>query len=197
MAAKPGLRERKRVAAMRRIQEVALDLFDERGFANVTIEEIADAAEVSPSSVYRYFGTKEQVALHDEVDVQFFDAVSAELASRPPLEAVRSAISSAMGQFFGRDEELARRKMRYWMEEPALQATATQQTDQFAAAVAAGMAQASGRDPEELELQVAAAVLVWSLVAAVRHWYRGGCAGPLEDELQRALDVVAGGLREL
>jgi len=60
-----GLRERKRLAAMRRVQEVALDLFDARGFESVSIEEIARAAEVSPSSIYRYFGTKEQIVLYD------------------------------------------------------------------------------------------------------------------------------------
>jgi AcrR family transcriptional regulator len=84
MTTKIGLRERKKRSAMRRIQEVALDLFDERGFENVTIEQIAEAAEVSPSSVYRYFGTKEQVVLRDDFDVQFFEAVEAELATSPP-----------------------------------------------------------------------------------------------------------------
>src|SRR5215217_9659237 len=63
-----GLRERWRMKARRTIQECALDLFDERGFADVTIEEIAAAAEVSPSSVYRYFGTKEGLLVADEFD---------------------------------------------------------------------------------------------------------------------------------
>ena len=48
-----GLRERKRHAAMRHIQRTALDLFDERGFQQVSVEQIAETAEVSPSSVYR------------------------------------------------------------------------------------------------------------------------------------------------
>ncbi|GAA1588698.1 hypothetical protein GCM10009804_51000 [Kribbella hippodromi] len=63
-----GLRERWRLKARRTIQERALDLFDERGFDAVTIEEIAAAAEVSPSSVYRYFGTKEGLIVADEFD---------------------------------------------------------------------------------------------------------------------------------
>lgn len=53
---------------MRTIHERALDLFDERGFDAVTIEEIAAAAEVSPSSVYRYFGTKEGLIVADEFE---------------------------------------------------------------------------------------------------------------------------------
>ena len=63
-----GLRERKRYAAMRLVQEVALDLFDAHGYADVTVERIAAASDVSPSSVYRYFGTKEQIVLWDEND---------------------------------------------------------------------------------------------------------------------------------
>ncbi len=60
------------------------DLFDGRGFEKVSIEDIAAAAEVSPSSVYRYFGTKERIVLHDEVDLRFVDAVERELADQPP-----------------------------------------------------------------------------------------------------------------
>jgi AcrR family transcriptional regulator len=162
----------------------------------VTIEEIADVADVSPSSVYRYFGTKEQVALHDDLDVRFLEVVESELRSHPPLEAVRRSIAEIMGEFFGRHEELARRKTRYWLEEPALQAAAAEQTDQFTAMVAAGLARAGDRDADELEVQVIASVLVWSLVAAVRHWHRSGFANPLEDELQRALDLLSSGLED-
>jgi AcrR family transcriptional regulator len=195
MSSATGLRARKRIAAMRRIQVVALDLFDERGFEAVTIEQIAERAEVSPSSVYRYFGTKEQLVLHDEFDLQLLDVVQTELASNPPVEAVRRAISALMTQFFGRDEDLARRKIRYWAEEPAVQAAAAQQSDQFAQLVAGALAEAAGHRADDLDVQVIAATLVWSLIAAARHWYASGFANPLEDELQHALDLVENGLR--
>lgn len=58
-----GLRERKRLTMMRRVQAVALDLFDEHGYGGVTIEQIADRAETSPSSIHRHFGTKEGILL--------------------------------------------------------------------------------------------------------------------------------------
>lgn len=191
----PHLRERKRRAAMRNIQEVALDLFDERGFDAVTIEEIAERAEVSPSSVYRWFGTKEQLVLHDEFDLQLIDVVRTELASHAPVEAVRRAIAAQLAQFFDRDQDLARRKVGYWAAEPAVQAAAAQQSDQFAQLVAGALAEAAGRQPDDLEVQVIAATLVWALIAATQHWYASGFADPLEDELQHALDLIENGLR--
>ncbi|MDX2970005.1 TetR/AcrR family transcriptional regulator [Kribbella solani] len=80
-----GLRERWRVKARRTIQERALDLFDERGFDAVTIEEIAAAAEVSPSSVYRYFGTKEGLIVADEFDTMSQQALEELLDVNDPV----------------------------------------------------------------------------------------------------------------
>lgn len=190
-----GLRARRRAAAIRRIQETALDLFDERGFENVTIEEIAEAAEVSPSSVYRYLGTKEGIVLYDEFDFRLIDAVEVELVSHPPVEAVRRALASVMAAFFGRDEELARRKLRYAFEDPHLQAATTQQVDQFCRLVADALARAAGREAGELEIQVIASTLVWALTAAARIWHTEGYARPLQPMLEEALAVVEGGLR--
>lgn len=195
MSEKPGLRERQRTAAIRRIQEAALDLFDERGFENVTIEEIAEAAEVSPSSVYRYLGTKEGIVLYDEFDFRLIDAVEVELASHPPVEAVRRAVASVMAAFFGRDEKLARRKLRYALEDPHLHAATTQQVDQFSQLVAAALARAAGRDAGELEIQVIASTLVWALTTAARSWHAEGYSRPLQPLLDEALAVVERGLR--
>jgi AcrR family transcriptional regulator len=190
-----GLRERKKLAAMRRIQEVALDLFDMRGFDNVTIEEIADAAEVSPSSVYRYFGTKEQVVLWDEVDVNLFDAVEAELASHPPVDAMRLAISAVMPRYFDRDDDLARRKTRYALEEPALRAAVLEQTDELTQRVAKALARASGQPVDELEPQVIATTLIWAMMAAAHHWHAHGYRTSIFAELERALAIVERGLK--
>lgn len=189
-----GLRQRKKMAAMRRIQEVALDLFDERGFEDVTIEEIAEAAEVSPSTVYRYFGTKERVVLLDEFEPLLMEAIESELASHPPVEAVRRAISGIMTEFFDRDEELAIRRTRYSLDEPALRATELEQMDDFAQEVAEMYARATARQPHELEVQVAASMLVASMMAAVRHWHAGGYRTPLRKQLDTALDMVENGL---
>jgi AcrR family transcriptional regulator len=193
MTSTPGLRERKKLAAMRRIQEVALDLFDERGFDNVTIEKIAEAAEVSPSSVYRYFGTKEQVILWDDFDVQFFDAADVELATKPPVEAVRSALAEAMTRFYERNEALAQRKTKYAMEEPALRVAMLEATDQFARRVAQGL-KASDPPLDEFEAEVTAAALVWAMMAASRHWHENGYRTPIRDKLERALEMVERGL---
>jgi AcrR family transcriptional regulator len=190
-----GLRARQRAAAIRRIQEAALDLFDERGFESVTIEEIAEAAEVSPSSVYRYLGTKEGIVLYDEFDFRLIDAVEAELVSHPPVEAVRRALASVMAAFFGRDEELARRKLRYAFENPNLRAATTQQVDQFCQLVADALARAVGREAGALEIQVIASTLVWALTAAARIWHTEGYVRPLQPMLEEALAVVEGGLR--
>jgi AcrR family transcriptional regulator len=195
MSERPGLRERRRTAAIRRIQEKALDLFDQRGFENVTIEEIAEAADVSASSVYRYLGTKEGIVLYDEFDFRLIDAVEIELASHPPVEAVRRALASVMADFFGRDEELARRKLHYAFENPHLRAAMTQQVDQFSQLVAEVLGRAAGRPAGDLDIQVVASTLVWALTVAARIWHTEGYVRPLRSLLDAALEIVEHGLR--
>ncbi|QFU89164.1 TetR/AcrR family transcriptional regulator [Amycolatopsis sp. YIM 10] len=58
-----GLRERKKRLTRRRIADVALGLFVERGFDHVTITEVAEKADVSVNTVYNYFATKEDLVL--------------------------------------------------------------------------------------------------------------------------------------
>ncbi len=191
MTDRPGLWARKKSAAMRRIQAEALDMFDAHGYEAVTIEQVAEAADVSPSSVYRYFGTKEQLILFDEFDVRLIDRIEAELADHPLVEAVRSAMASLLADYFDRDESQARRKMRYAMEEPALQASQLASTDAFAGQVERVLAQHGIAD---LEARVTAASLVWALVAAVRHWHDAGYATPLREEMDAALAILERGL---
>jgi AcrR family transcriptional regulator len=178
---------------MRRVQEKALDLFDERGFVNVTIEEIADAAEVSPSSVYRYFGTKEQLVLWDEFDVDFLDKVGDELSSGPPVQALRNALAGAMARFYEGNETLAQRKTRYAMEEPALRPALLEATEEFTRQVAEGLRRATDPPMDDFQAEVTASAMVWAMMAASRHWHHTGYQTPLRDELERALDIVERG----
>lgn len=188
------LRERKKLAAMRRLQDVALDLFDEHGYDAVTIEQIAAAAEVSPSSVYRYFGTKEQLVLWDEYDPQIMDYLDEALREHPPVAAIRRAMARALEQVFGREEARVRRRVRRIFSEPALLAKTMEQTDVMVSWFGAMLAVHTGRDQDDLDVQVVAHAVTWSMVAVLRQWHASGFAEPLADGLDRAFELLEAGL---
>ncbi len=89
-----GLRERKKARTRATIQEEALRLFHEQGYAATTVEQIAAAAEVSPSTFFRYFPTKEDVVLYDALDPLVFAAFRAQPPELTPIQAVRAAFQA-------------------------------------------------------------------------------------------------------
>jgi AcrR family transcriptional regulator len=58
-----GLGERKKIRTRQTVRREAFRLIEENGYAATTVEQIAEAAEVSPSTFFRYFPTKESVLL--------------------------------------------------------------------------------------------------------------------------------------
>ena len=91
-----GLRERKKARTKAEIQRQALRLFDEQGYAETSVEQIAAAAEVSPSTFFRYYPTKDDVVLADFMDhrtMQWLIDAPAELG---PLAALRHAVVQSM-----------------------------------------------------------------------------------------------------
>ena len=88
-----GLRERKKARTKAAIQEHALRLFREQGYAETTVEQIAAAAEVSPSTFFRYFPAKEDTVLTDIMDRQTFQVMIDAPAELDPLEALKFAVT--------------------------------------------------------------------------------------------------------
>src|SRR5438105_94189 len=89
-----GLRERKKQRTQRDLRRVALDLFSRHGFDHVTTDDIAAAAEVSKSTFYRYFESKEDVLLGPAAEK--LEHMRAALAARPVDEAPLAAVHHAL-----------------------------------------------------------------------------------------------------
>lgn len=89
-----GLRERKKLQTAMRIYRTAVELFLERSFDAVSVQEIADASEVSKMTVFNYFGTKEDLVFRP-MEEHFFDAARA-VRERPSGE---SAVEAVRRQF--------------------------------------------------------------------------------------------------
>lgn len=169
---------------MRRVQSEALDLFEARGFARVTIEEIAAAARVSAPTVYRHFGTKEQIVFWDEYDPLLFTAIGERLPRMPVLDAVGDALVASLDKIYAQDAARILRRVHLIRSEPALSAAGAANSAQMRRALAQLLAPACD-DPLEAEV-VAGAVLV-ALEAAVNHWADKRGKTPLRTVLRSAL----------
>jgi AcrR family transcriptional regulator len=121
-----GLRERKKLRTRRAIAAAALRLFDERGYEEATISDIAAAAEVSPRTFFSYFPSKDDVVFA-EMDERLAD-VRAGLAERPPGEtplATFRRVAEALVQAIAtEDGEYGAIQVALIRERPSLQAQA-------------------------------------------------------------------------
>ena len=182
-----GLRERWRINAMRTIQEQALDLFDARGFDAVTIEEIAAAAEVSPSSVYRYFGTKEGLVVADEFDSWSQEAVEGILDVNDPVGSLLNVVRTYEAAP-GESPQAGRspwRRVRYFFQEPSVRMAVCAQLDRASQRIAPLMA--AGGAMTETQARVAANALVFGYFGALEQWYLDGGVHPIARYVEEGL----------
>lgn len=189
-----GLRERKRAAAMLRIQSVAVGLFEERGFDAVTIDEIAEASEVSASSVYRYFGTKEHVLLWDESERLLRGLAAEAMADPVPLAGLRRVVLRALDRFSPADERFLVRRLRLAGTTPALEQATVAYTYSAARVLEVVLAGQLRRPVEDLDVQVFAHALAGALLGMFHHWQGTGFAEPLRDVVQRVFELFSEGL---
>lgn len=184
-----GLRERKRLAALHKIQEKALDLFDEQGFDAVTIEEIASAAEVSPSTVYRYFGTKEGLIVTDDFAALSQEALDDVLSLNDPVRIVTDYESTAAGVDMAVRAGLSPwRRVRYFFEEPTVRLAVYASLDQASNRIAASLV--ARRGMSQTKARVAAHAFVFGYFAALEQWYLEGGMHPIAHYVDEAMSVL-------
>ena len=165
-----GLRERKKARTRAAIQQHALRLFREQGYQATTVEQIAEAAEISPSTFFRYFPTKEDVVLQDEYDPMIVEAFKAQPAELSPIAALRRAIAAVFSQLSAEEVALQRERFALVRSVPELRARMLEEFARNLQLIAEIVADRVGRRPDELAVRTLAGALIGAVQAALLTW---------------------------
>ncbi|MBE1159867.1 TetR/AcrR family transcriptional regulator [Dyella acidiphila] len=167
----PGLRDRKKAATRQTISNVATQLFVERGFEKVSIDDIARAAAVARKTVFNYFPRKEDLVFDREEEVR--EIVRQALADRGEQAPV-DAFQALMRRLLEERHSLfliSERAAQFWRAvaaSPALTTRARELQVTLADDLAAMLADAAGRSHADPDASLAAAMLMDTLVVAYR-----------------------------
>lgn len=148
-----GLRELKKKRTREAIQDHALRLYREHGYSNTTLEEVAAAAEVSPSTLFRYFPTKPDTVLFDRVDPLFLEKFLAEPAELPPLKAARNALLAVLNSTDVDMAALETIRMKLIATVPELRAAVVTKIETDLPPFIEAFARRVGRDPDDPQVR--------------------------------------------
>ena len=197
VSVRPGLRERKKARTRATLRREAFRLFREQGYGDTTIEQIAEASDVSPSTFFRYFPTKEDVVLADDIDPIVLQVLADQPADLPPMQAIRLAVAAVFEQLTPEDidREVERQRLVYAVPElrQAMMTLLYRSIDMIASAVAARL----GRSPDDFEVRVFAGAVAGAVLGGA---VPGGATGPQVgpdgtfDGAIKAIEFLAAGL---
>lgn len=149
-----GLRERKKARTRASLREHALRLFREQGYAATTVEQIAAAAEVSPSTFFRYFPTKEDVVLQDDMDTRVLEALDRQPPEMSPIAAIRAAWRDAMASFGPEELETFRVSTELSLAVPEIRARAMDEFARTIDVMGEVIARRAGRSAQDMNARV-------------------------------------------
>jgi AcrR family transcriptional regulator len=192
--AKPGLRERKKQKTREAIQREAVRLFQENGYEETTIEQIAAAVEISPSTFFNYFPSKEDVVLYDAYDPMIVTMLATRPSDEPLSEAVR-AVLATIGTALEKDRDVVFARSKLMVEVPDLRARLWEELERAQVFLGGVVAARTGRDPEDFEIRVVVMALVAAMMEATREWVRHDGKQGFSGLLSRAFDLVDAGAR--
>jgi len=190
-SAPAGLRERKKARTRASLREHALRLFREKGYQNTTVEQIAAAAEVSPSTFFRYFPTKEDLVLQDDMDTRMIEAFEHQPPGLGPIAAVRAATRQVIDSYNAADMDLIRETTRLTMTVPEIRARAMDEFARTITVVAEAMAKRAGRSPDDLAVRTAAGAIIGVIMSITLPWEGWSEERSLEDMFGRIDEGLA------
>ncbi|GAA2342892.1 TetR/AcrR family transcriptional regulator [Streptomyces violaceusniger] len=195
----PGLRERKKIKTRQAIRRAAYRLFTERGYDATPVDRIAEAADVSPSTVFRYFPTKEDIVLSHEYDDVLLAALRDRPLDEPPVASLRRVLLDQFRQFAGDERQEMLVHLTLIRQVPGLRGRMSESLSRTGALLAEVLAERSGRSPEDFEVRVVVGAVLGVLQEALFHCVDQGAAkdsavAAMEKNIDHALDMLSQGL---
>lgn len=183
-----GLRERKKIKTRETIRREAFRLIEENGYAATTVEQIADAAEVSPSTFFRYFPSKESVLLADDMDPLILAALARQPPEVSPIQAIRCAYETVMAGMSDEQREFEDNRLRLIFSIPELKAAVYEEYFRTVTLISELVSHRTGRGASDFEVRVFAGALTGAMIAA------SDGAPVTADLVYRTLDFIAAGM---
>lgn len=184
-----GRRERKKRLTRDRLEEAAQRLVAQRGYDSTTIDDIARAAGVSPRTFFRYFATKDEVVIGDQVEA--LDSLHS--AMENALASDETGIADALVTFSGfleSDRDALLERCRLVVGNPSLRARALVLESAWAEAIACSLATHVGAVSPTFEQRVQAQCAVRVLSCALQEWHRHSAAESLPALTRRGFNLV-------
>ncbi|MBS1878646.1 MAG: TetR family transcriptional regulator [Actinobacteria bacterium] len=167
----PDLRSLTRETVRAQIAETAWSVFAERGFEDVTVNEVAEATGISRASFFRYFSSKEEavfVAL-EAMGAEIAAALEARPPQEAPWEALRRAFDAATPNYASNPaRSLAR--LNLTRETPSLRAHQLERQSQWRRLIGPVLARRIGLEPEDVRVEAVVGAALAALDAATERW---------------------------
>jgi AcrR family transcriptional regulator len=201
-----GLRERKKQKTRDEIARAAMRLFAKRGFDEVTVAEVAEAADVSEKTVFNYFPAKEDLVFPDGEArwAALLDAIRDRPAGTSLIDVFRDETHTFLDRVARGDVEEIVARPRLVMQSPALRGRLFLWWEQEASLLAPVIAEAAGEKEGRLVPMVVARTLAWTHRLTFRQAFTRLLDGEdpkrvardLRKQADEAYDVLEAGLAE-
>jgi AcrR family transcriptional regulator len=160
-----GLRERKKLRTREAIRREAFRLFEENGYPNTTVEQIAEAADISSRTYFRYFPSKEHVLMDDNLIPPIIEAFLAAPAEMAPIEAYKHAVLTTFAALSPTERETALRGQRLMYTVPETRGLLYAHYVSLIAMIADALKQRLPQPVDDFERRIMAGALVGVLIA--------------------------------
>ncbi len=188
-----GLRERKKARTRFLIQSHALRLFHEQGYRETSVEEIAAAAEFSPSTVFHYFPTKADLVIYDGMDDRLVEALRRQSPDLSMIQALRGAIRGVFGDLLREEMALQRERERLIRTVPELSAAMFEGMARTLRLTTELLAERAGRPVDDEAVAALAGAVIGIGIAS---WFFGEGDDPSDsfpERFDRAMELLESG----